>query len=129
MLLNFYSGSSQSRKEAQQNTQNWRYEIEGVGEGKEGTYLVKIWSYSKNPRIAIEQAKKNAVHAIIFQGFIGVNRVASQPIDSILMAGCLLLPAHWPRGIPTASHPRSSCSPAGSTTTDIGSMIQTPKNG
>jgi hypothetical protein len=79
LLLSSNLGNSQARKEAQENTKNWRYEIEGVGEGKEGTYLVKIWSYSKNPRIAIEQAKKNAVHAIIFQGFIGINRVSSQP--------------------------------------------------
>jgi len=78
ILMNSYFGNSQARKEAHQNTKNWRYEIEGVGEGKEGTYLVKIWSYSKNPRIAIEQAKKNAVHAIIFQGFIGINHVSSQ---------------------------------------------------
>jgi hypothetical protein len=70
---------SQGNRKANQDTQNWRYEVEGVGVGKEGTYLVRVWSYSKKPDIAIEQAKKNAVHAIIFQGFIGLNRVGSQP--------------------------------------------------
>jgi hypothetical protein len=70
---------AQNNKESYNNTRNWRYEVEGIGEGKEGTYLVKIWSYSKKPRVAIEQAKKNAIHAIIFQGYIGNNRISSQP--------------------------------------------------
>lgn len=66
-------------KKANKDTRQWRYEIEGVGEGREGTYLVKIWSYSRKPNVAIEQAKKNAVHAIIFQGYIGGSRISSQP--------------------------------------------------
>ena len=40
--------NAQYRKQSDEDTKNWRYEIEGVGEGREGTYLVKIWSYSKN---------------------------------------------------------------------------------
>jgi hypothetical protein len=70
---------AQARKKAEKDTRFWRYEIEGVGEGKEGTYLVKVWSYSKKPDVAIEQAKKNAIHGIIFQGYSGSGYVSGQP--------------------------------------------------
>jgi len=60
-----------ARKKANIATAQWRYEIEGVGTGREGTYLLKVWSYSKRPDVAIEQAKKNAVHGVIFKGFVG----------------------------------------------------------
>ena len=70
---------AQARKKAEKDTRVWRYELEGVGEGKEGTYLVKVWSYSKKPDVAIEQAKKNAIHAIIFQGYSGSGYVSGQP--------------------------------------------------
>lgn len=62
---------AQAGRKADRDTREWRYEVECAGIGKEGTYLVKVWSYSKKPAIAMEQAKKNAVHAIIFQGFGG----------------------------------------------------------
>ena len=57
---------------------NWNYEIEPVGVGTQGTYLIKVWSYSKNPEVAIEQAKKNAVHGVIFKGFGGISGVPGQ---------------------------------------------------
>jgi hypothetical protein len=61
-------GSAQ--KAADTDTQQWRYELEAVkGVGVQGTYQVKVWSYSKDPNVAMEQAKKNAVHGIIFKGF------------------------------------------------------------
>lgn len=65
------SGLAQAKKKADKDTFNWRYEIEGVKQGVQGTYLVKVWSYSKKPVVAIEQAKKNAIHGIIFRGFTG----------------------------------------------------------
>jgi hypothetical protein len=61
--------SQSSKKKADKDTNEWRYEIEIFGEGVQGTYLVKTWNYSKKPETAIEQAKKNAVHGIIFRGF------------------------------------------------------------
>lgn len=69
--------SAQNRK-ADKDTRNWVYEIEPVGVGSQGTYLIKVWSYSKKPLVAIEQAKKNAVHGIIFKGFLGVNGIPGQ---------------------------------------------------
>ncbi len=62
---------AQAKKKANKDTENWRYEIECVSVGASGSYLVKVWSYSKKPVVAIEQAKKNAVHGILFKGFTG----------------------------------------------------------
>jgi hypothetical protein len=70
--------NAQSKRKADKDTQAWRYEIEVVQTGTQGTYLIKVWSYSKKPDVAIEQAKKNAVHGIIFKGFTGTNRVPGQ---------------------------------------------------
>ena len=61
----------QARKKADKATEGWRYEIECAGIGTDGTYLIKVWSYSKKGSVAITQAKKNAVHGIIFKGFTG----------------------------------------------------------
>ena len=73
ILLSFltlpYISMAQSKKKADKETAEWRYEIEASGNGTQGTYQIKVWSYSKNPETAIEQAKKNAVHGIVFKGF------------------------------------------------------------
>lgn len=61
--------NAQAKKKANKDTERWRYEIECVGVGKPGTNLIKVWSYSKKPHIAIEQAKKNAIHGVVFKGF------------------------------------------------------------
>ena len=74
---------AQSAKKANQDTKQWRYELEAVNVGVQGSYLVKVWSYSKKPVVAIEQAKKNAVHGIIFKGFAGKSGVPGQkPLTS-----------------------------------------------
>lgn len=64
----------QAKKKADKATEEWRYEIECAGIGTDGTYLIKVWSYSKKGSVAISQAKKNAVHGIIFKGFAGGGR-------------------------------------------------------
>ena len=61
----------QAQKKADKATEIWRYEIECAGIGTDGTYLIKVWSYSKKGSVAITQAKKNAVHGILFKGFTG----------------------------------------------------------
>ena len=80
MLVTFSNVNAQRRakKLADKDTQAWRYEIEAIQTGVQGTYLIKVWSYSKKPDVAIEQAKKNAVHGIIFRGFSGKNGVPGQ---------------------------------------------------
>lgn len=74
----------QAKKKADKATVAWRYEIEAVGVGVQGTYLVKVWSYSKNKEVAMEQCKKNAVHGIIFKGFSGNDKVRTnqRPLSS-----------------------------------------------
>jgi hypothetical protein len=76
----FYSigVNAQAKRKADKDTEAWRYEIEVVQTGTQGTYLVKVWSYSKKPDVAIEQAKKNAVHGVIFKGFTGTSTVSGQ---------------------------------------------------
>lgn len=73
MLFFVFTSNAQinKKKKANKDTENWRYEIECVGIGKPGTKVIKVWSYSKKATIAINQAKKNAVHGIIFQGYTG----------------------------------------------------------
>ena len=67
-----------AKKAANVDTQQWRYELDAVGVGVQGTYQVKVWSYSKDPNVATEQAKKNAVHGVIFKGFASTRGVPSQ---------------------------------------------------
>lgn len=76
LTLNLFG---QAKKKADKDTEIWRYEIEAVQTGVQGSYLIKVWSYSKKPNVAIEQAKKNAVHGIIFRGFAAKDRVEGKP--------------------------------------------------
>ncbi|MGB5989299.1 MAG: hypothetical protein WBG43_06130 [Marinifilaceae bacterium] len=76
LTLSLFSSCATSRavKKADADTKIWRYELTGEGTGAAGTYLVKVWSYSKKPQVAKEQSKKNAVHGIIFKGFTSTKR-------------------------------------------------------
>ena len=47
------------------------YEVECMGTGMDGTQLIKVWGFGNKPDKAIYQAKKNAVHAIMFKGIQG----------------------------------------------------------
>ena len=78
VLTSFSVSISAQNKKADKDTRNWVYEIEPVGVGTQGSYLIKVWSYSKKPMVALEQAKKNAVHGIIFKGFTGIQGVPGQ---------------------------------------------------
>ena len=79
MIISFtLAANAQAKKKADKDTEAWRYEVEVVQTGTQGTYLIKVWSYSKKPDVAIEQAKKNAVHGIIFKGFTGTSSVPGQ---------------------------------------------------
>ncbi|MBK9799658.1 MAG: hypothetical protein IPP56_07980 [Bacteroidetes bacterium] len=67
----YAQGQGAAGRKADRDTRAWRYEVQCVGVGTDGTKLIKVFSYSKKADVAIEQAKKNAVHAMIFQGFVG----------------------------------------------------------
>lgn len=69
------------QKKADKDTDQFRYEIECAGNAIQGTYLVKVWSYSKKASIAENQCRKNAVHGVIFKGYGGgAGCVAQRPL-------------------------------------------------
>lgn len=47
------------------------YEVKFVRTGLEGTILFKVFSYGKNEKSCLENAKRNAVKAVIFTGIPG----------------------------------------------------------
>lgn len=61
-------------KKADKATLEWKYDIECEGIAKQGSKLVKVWSYSKNPKHSINHAMKNAVHGMIYKGYAGGGR-------------------------------------------------------
>ena len=61
-------GQRRAKKKADEDTKNWRYEIQCINVSSEGSYIIKVFSYSKNKNVAIEQSKKNAIHGVIFRG-------------------------------------------------------------
>ncbi len=70
-----------AKKKADKDTERFRYEIECAGNGIQGTYLIKVWTYSKKAAVAAEQCKKNAVHGVIFKGYTGEHGcVAQRPL-------------------------------------------------
>jgi len=74
--------SAQTNREqniADRNTAEWRYDAICSGSGgAETNYLIRISVYVPDQRLALEQAKKNAVHAVLFKGVSGNNQGCSQ---------------------------------------------------
>ena len=67
-----------SKSKANKDTKQWRYEIECAGNAIQGTYLVKVWTYSRKAAVAENQCRKNAVHGVIFKGYGGGQGCVSQ---------------------------------------------------
>ena len=67
-----------AKKKADKDTNQFRYEIECAGNAIQGTYLVKVWTYSKKAAVAENQCRKNAVHGVIFKGYSGGQGCVSQ---------------------------------------------------
>ena len=67
------------KRKAEKDTREWRYELENMGTGAGGTAQFKVWTYSKDALTAMEQAKKNAVHGLIFRGVTAKDRLAPIP--------------------------------------------------
>ena len=81
-LIFTFSLSAQTNREqniADRNTAEWRYDAicNGSG-GAETNYLIRISVYVPDQRLALEQARKNAVHAVLFKGVTGNNQGCSQ---------------------------------------------------
>lgn len=71
-LLLMATEVSAKSKEAQQ------YDIEAAGSGVQGTYLVRVWVYSKSGKVTDDEIKRAAVHGVIFRGFNGGQGSPSQ---------------------------------------------------
>jgi hypothetical protein len=71
MAFGFTANAQWKKNKANEDTKIWRYDLECEGIAKQGSKLVKVWSYSKNPKHAISSGMKNAVHGIIFKGYAG----------------------------------------------------------
>ncbi|MBN1185008.1 MAG: hypothetical protein JXB49_22170 [Bacteroidales bacterium] len=56
------------------------YEVECLGTGLQGSQLIKIWGYGKSPEDAMIQAKRNAVHAVIFKGIVAGQGCMKRPL-------------------------------------------------
>lgn len=54
-----------------------KYDIVAAGSGVQGTYLVKVWVYSKSGKVSDEEFKYAAVHGCIFRGFSGTQGMPS----------------------------------------------------
>lgn len=74
---------AQNKKQQKLNddTEHFRYDIEFC-QNSDGFVLVKVWSYSKKADLAVAQARKNAVHGIMFRGFSSAdpNYSSMQPL-------------------------------------------------
>jgi hypothetical protein len=66
-LLFSFQGFSQKKKNP---AAFYNYEVECMGTGMDGTQLLKVWGYGKKPNDAVEDAKKNAVQAVMFKGIL-----------------------------------------------------------
>jgi hypothetical protein len=55
-----------------------RYDIECAGNGTQGSYLVKVWVYTKVGKVDSETLKRCAVHGVIFKGYAGKSECVQQ---------------------------------------------------
>lgn len=55
------------------------YEVTTISVGQNGTKNLKVWGFGKKVDKAIEQAKKNAVHACLFRGCPGAQTARATP--------------------------------------------------
>jgi hypothetical protein len=68
LLSNLCEAQVFAKRKANKDTEKWRYEVSCVDYASSTNVVIKVFSFSKKPKVAIEQAKKNAIHAVIFQG-------------------------------------------------------------
>ncbi len=69
LAFSFLSIDAQTKKEKKiAGYVDANYEVECLGTGTQGSQLLKVWGYGKTPEEAVIQAKRNAVHAVIFKG-------------------------------------------------------------
>ena len=71
-INSLFSQTNSNRKVTEERTRNWQYESECFESGGAGSsYLIEVTSYVGDVRLALNQAKKNAIHAVLFKGVAG----------------------------------------------------------
>lgn len=79
LLLVLLALSTLTLSAKKKSTEQFQYDIECAANGIHGTYVVRVWTYSKKAKsVTLEQSKRDAVHGVIFKGFAGVNGCQSQ---------------------------------------------------
>lgn len=78
LLLVCSSAYADKKKKANEDTNTFRYDIEYCKTAADGQVVVKVWSYSKKADIATQQSRKNAVHGVIFRGYVAEQSFQSQ---------------------------------------------------
>ena len=71
ILATTLTGAAKKPTKSEQAMQQFRYELECAGNGVQGTYLVRVWTYDKKQKEAQAACARNAVHGVIFKGFAG----------------------------------------------------------
>ena len=73
-INSLFSQTNSNRRVTEQRTRNWQYEsICSESGGTGSSYLIQVTSYVGDVRLALNQAKKNAIHAVLFKGVAGNN--------------------------------------------------------
>ena len=71
---NIFSQTKREERMSDERTRNWQYEsICAESGGTESSYLIQITSYVPDLRLALDQAKRNAIHSVLFKGISGNN--------------------------------------------------------
>ena len=73
-INHLFSQTNSNRRVTEERTRNWQYEsICSESGGTGSSYLIQVTSYVGDVRLALNQAKKNAIHAVLFKGIAGNN--------------------------------------------------------
>lgn len=80
MMLLIFLTFSFATLDAKSRITDTRYDIEGVETGQQGTYLVKVYVYTKKSSVSTEEFKFAAVHGVLFRGFERKGFGAQKPI-------------------------------------------------
>ena len=71
-INSLFSQTNSNRRVTEERTRNWQYESKCFESGGAGSsYLIEVTSYVGDVRLALNQAKKNAIHAVLFKGVTG----------------------------------------------------------
>lgn len=67
-----------AKKQSRIDMDSWRYEIVSAGEGQQGSYKIKVWAFSKKPKVPEALFKKYAVHGVLFKGIPAYKRTSEK---------------------------------------------------